>query len=471
MTTRSPDRRPPRAGARPAGSIRRRLVIQLLAIAAVLSALLYASVRGVADTAVETTQDRILGAATIAIAEELRGGDDGIDINIPYSAFSMLGSIGEDRVFYRILLGDETVTGYAELPLPDVPTEGLEPIYYSRPFQDTTVRIAAVERAVLVDGRAVEVRILVAQTQSAKQSIVAQMANRAALLGVGFFGVAAALSILTARSVLQPVNRLAEAVGRRGPRDLRPVVRPVPVELQPMVRALNGFMGRLRGALDRTETFIAEAAHHIRTPLATLRTQAEVALRSSDDEPTRQRLRTMIRAADDSARSASQLLDHAAVVYRTDQRTEETLDLVTLTRHIAETFAPSADLQDVTIALDLPDRPVLLVADRLLLESALRNLVDNAVKYSRPETQIDISVRSEQGRVVVEVADRGRGLDGAALKDLSVRFSRGTNAADVVGSGLGLTIVNDVARAQNGRFDLSERKGGGVCAILSLPLA
>jgi two-component system sensor histidine kinase TctE len=446
-------------------------VIQLLAIAAVLSAMLYASVRGVADTAVETTQDRILGAATIAIAEELRGGDDGIDIDIPYNAFSMLGSIGEDRVFYRILLGEDTVTGYPDLPLPDAATEGLEPVYYTHAFQDTTVRIAAVERAVLIDGRAVAVRILVAQTQSAKQAIVAQMANRAALLGLGFFGVAAVLSILTARSVLQPVNRLAEAVGRRGPQDLRPVVRPVPVELQPMVRALNGFMARLRGALDRTETFIAEAAHHIRTPLATLRTQAEVALRSSDDEPTRLRLRAMIRAVDDSARSASQLLDHAAVVYRTDQRTEETLDLVALARNIADTFAPAAEMQDVSIALDLPDRPVLLVADRLLLESALRNLVDNAVKYSRSETQIDISVRSEPGQVLVEVADRGRGLDGAALKDLSARFTRGANVVDVVGSGLGLTIVHDVARAQNGRFDLTEREGGGACAVLSLPLA
>lgn len=453
------------------GSIRRRLVVQLLSIAAVLSALLYLSVRSVAGTAVETTQDRILGAATIAIAEEMRGGEDGIYIDIPYNAFSMLGSIGEDRVFYRILLDEETVTGYPDLPMPEAAPEGLEPIYYTRPFQDTTVRIAAVERAILVGGRAVEVRILVAQTQSAKQSIVAQMANRAALLGLGFFGVAAAMSILSARSVLQPVNRLAEAVGRRGPQDLRPVVRRVPEELLPLVRSLNGFMGRLRAALTRTETFIAEAAHHIRTPLATLRTQAEVALRSSEDEPTRNRLRAMIRAVDDSARSASQLLDHAAVVYRTDQRTDEALDLVALTRGIAEGFGPAAEIRDIDIRLDLPGAPVPIVADRLLLESALRNLVDNAVKYSAPETSIEISLRQDGGRAVLKVADRGRGLSGASQSDLTERFRRGPNTADVVGSGLGLTIVRDVARAQNGQFDLTQREGGGVCAVLSLPLS
>lgn len=455
----------------PAGSIRRRLVWQLLAVAALLSALLYLSVRTVADTAVETTQDSILGAATIAIAEELRGGEDGVAIDIPYTAFSMLGSIGQDRVFYRILIGGDTVTGYDDLPLPDTPLSGLVPSYYSRAYEDTEVRIAAVERVVLVEGRAVDVQVLVAQTRSAKDAIVAQMANRAALLGLGFFLFAAFLSIITARSVLQPVNRLAEAVGRRGPQDLRPVERPVPTELTPLVAALNGFIARLSGALSRTETFITEAAHHIRTPLATLRAQAEVALHQSEDEPTRDRLRQMIRAVDDSARSAGQLLDHAAVVYRTDQRTEERLDLCQLARDITAVFAPVAGMKDIAITLDLPQEPIAIHADRVLVESALRNLLDNAVKYSNIDGAINFAVTKEGDRAVVRVIDRGRGLSGARTSQLTGRFRRGVNVGDVVGSGLGLTIVREVARAQGGEFRISENNGGGTCARLSLPLA
>ncbi len=382
----------------------------------------------------------------------------------------MLGSIGEDRVFYRILVESETVTGYPDLPVPASPPSGLEPVYYTAEFQDVFVRIAAVERAVLVAGMPKTVSILVAQTQSAKDAIVAQMTNRAALLGIGFFAVAAALSILTARSVLRPVNDLAEAVGRRGPHDLRPVVRSVPRELQPMVRALNGFIGRLQGALTRTETFIAEAAHHIRTPLATLRTQAETALRLTEDDAMRARIRSMIRSVDDSARSASQLLDHAAVVYRTDQRTEESLDLGSLIARVCDRFRPAADLRDIVIATQLPTQPVTIVADLLLLESALRNLIDNAVKYSHVDGQIDVRLEQDAGRAVITVMDRGRGLDGAQKADLTDRFRRGANVGDVVGSGLGLTIVREVARAQSGRFDLTERDGGGACAVLSLPL-
>jgi two-component system sensor histidine kinase TctE len=452
------------------GSIRQRLILQLLVLVAVLSGGLYLSVRTVAGSAVETTQDAILGSATIAIAEELRGGEDGVAIDIPYTAFSMLGATGEDRVFYRILVDGATVTGYEDLPLADQPLGGLSPFFYTREYQSDTVRIAAVERSVIVGSRPVRVEVIVAQTRSAQDAIVAQMANRAAALGLGFFAIAALLSLLTARSVLQPVNNLAEAVGRRGPQDLRPVERPVPSELAPLVAALNQFIARLSGALIRTETFIAEAAHHIRTPLATLRAQAEIALRQSQDEAARAAIRGMIRSVDDSARTVGQLLDHAAVVYRTDQRTDEEIDLAALTRDMVAVFGPAAELRDIGFELQIPDKPVTMTADRLLLESAIRNLLDNAVKYSALEGLISVSLAVEGDQARLTVCDRGRGLSGAQSATLTGRFRRGENVADVIGSGLGLTIVREVAAAHGGDFRLTEREGGGACANLSLPL-
>jgi two-component system sensor histidine kinase TctE len=456
------------------GSIRQRLILQLLVLVAVLSWVLYLSVKTVAGSAVETTQDAILGSATIAIAEELRGGEDGVDVDIPYTAFSMLGATGEDRVFYRIIIDGATVTGYDDLPLAEEPLGGLSPVFYTRNYQSETVRIAAVERSVLVGNRPARVEVIVGQTRSAQDAIVAQMANRAAALGLGFFAIAAVLSLLTARSVLQPVRNLTEAVGRRGPQDLRPVERPVPSELAPLVTALNQFIARLSGALTRTETFIAEAAHHIRTPLATLRAQAEITLRQSPDEATRASLRAMIRSVDDSARSVGQLLDHAAVVYRTDQRTEEEIDLVALTRDIVAAFGPAADLRDIGFDLSLPEAPIVMTADRLLLESAIRNLLDNAVKYSALEGRISVGLALEgeggAGLVRLKVCDRGRGLSGTRSSTLTGRFRRGSNVADVVGSGLGLTIVREVAIAHGGDFRLTERDGGGACADLSLPL-
>lgn len=451
-------------------SIRRRMLWQLLVIAAVLAALLYLAIRIAAHDAVEQAQDRILGAATLAIAEELRGGRDGIDVDIPYSAFSMLGAMGDDRIFYRIEVNGVLMTGYEGLPRPDQTPGGLEPTFYSTHFQGEAVRVAAVGRSILVEARPASVIILVAQTRSAQEGIVTGLANQAALFGFGFFAFASLLAVLLVRSVLRPVNDLADAVTRRGPQDLRRVVRVVPVELEPLVAALNGFIGRLSGALSRAETFIAEAAHHIRTPLAALRAQSEIALRTTDNEEERARLRKILRLADDTARSASQLLDHAAVLYRTDQRSDEAQDLARLTQEICAVFRPAAELRDIDIALTLPAKPVTVRADRLLIETVLRNLIDNAIKYSDEDGTITVEVAVEGEVASVTVKDRGRGLGGKAPEALGKRFERGGNVGDVVGSGLGLAIVEEVAAAYGGGFRLADRKGGGVCAVFSMPL-
>lgn len=454
-------------------SLRLRLVLQLLGIAALLAIVLYFTVRTVADQAAEATQDGVLGAATLAIAESLQGGDAGVGVDLPYEAFSILGSISADRVFYRIDAGGRTLTGYDDLPLPGEASAAVAPVFYTRAYRDTEVRIAAVNRMVLVAREPVSVLVLVAQTRQGQEAIAQRVAQRAAALGLGSFALAAVLSLLTAGSVLRPINRLADAVGRRGPRDLRAVDHPTPAELRPLLTALNGFIARLRGALGRTETFIAEAAHHIRTPLATVRARAEIAMRQSNSEETRDTLRAVIRAVEESSRSAGQLLDHATVVYRSDRMADESLDLAKLVEAQAEAFRPTADLKDLTIRVTGTDRPVTVRGDRPLIEAALRNLLDNAIKYSPDETTVDLSLTAGPGaraEARIEVADRGRGLSGQAQARLAKRFARGENAGDVVGSGLGLTIVEEVAMAHGGRFELTEREGGGACARLFLPL-
>ncbi|WP_263732943.1 sensor histidine kinase [Defluviimonas sp. WL0002] len=451
-------------------SLRRRLVLQLLGIAAVLAILLYLTVRTVANSAAEATQDGVLGAATLAIAERLQGGETGVSLDLPYEAFSILGSISDDRIFYRVDANGETLTGYADLPMPFDPEAAVEPAFYSATFRGAAVRIAATSRTVLVNRQPLLVSVAVAQTRQGQEAIAQRTANLAAAIGLGVFAFAAMLSMLTAGSVLGPINRLAEAVGRRGPHDLRAVDHPSPQELRPLVSSLNGFIARLRGALSRTETFIAEAAHHIRTPLATVRTRAEIALRTSETDAARETLRAVIRAVEESSRSATQLLDHATVVYRSDRLADGPVDLAKLLHGLTRFYGPTAELRDLTLTLSGADGPVMVQGDQLLVESALRNLIDNAIKYSPPEGEIELGLEPRGDRVAIMVKDRGRGLGGRKSSDLTRRFARGDNVGDVVGSGLGLTIVEEVADIHGGAFELTERKGGGTCAELLLPL-
>lgn len=456
--------------ARRAPSLRRRLVVQLLALAAVLAVLLFAAVRFSAERASEATLDAILGAATIAIAEEIRSAEGGAVIDLSPGTFSMLAAMGDERIFYRVNLGAATLTGYDDLPLPDVVPAALAPAFYSTPYRDTQVRIAAVSRSLRIDNRPAALLVLVGQTRVGQSAIAQGLANRAAAVGLVVFLLAVPLSLLAADNLLRPIARLAAAVGRRGARDLRPVRAATPAELVPLVVALNSFIARLRGTLAQTETFIAEAAHHIRTPLAVMRAEAELALHQSNDEATRARLRRLIRAVDDSARSAGQLLDHATVLYRADQQALAEVDLGALAQALVERFRPTAEMKDMRLSL-VAESGVTVRGDAVLIEAALRNLLDNAIKYSPSETEVSLALTTEDGRAVIRCRDHGRGLAGAPLAALTSRFQRGPNVGDVAGSGLGLTIVSEAMAAMGGRFILEPAEDGeGTRATLSLPL-
>ncbi|WP_380053460.1 sensor histidine kinase N-terminal domain-containing protein [Falsihalocynthiibacter sp. SS001] len=446
-------------------SIRRRLILQLFIIAAILSLAFFLIVRAVAERAAADTQDNILMASATSIADALYSEQGSVAVELPYSALSMLGAISEDRVFYRVAVEDETLTGYGDL----VPPRGASGSFATFTYKGENVRSVAISRVVSAGGIKKNVTVIVAQTRLGLAAISSRISVVAALVGLGFFLLATTLSLLAAQSTLAPLNRLTETVARRGPNDLRPVRTPAPNELVPLVEALNGFMARLKASLHQSEDFIAEAAHRVRTPLATVRAQAQVALRRSEQPENKAALRAMIRAVDESSRSAGQLLDHAMVSFRTDQLEVEELDLIELAKESVEHFLPTAELKDIQIVEQYPEHALTLQGDNILLQNALRNLLDNAIKYAPAESTITVAVTDGAERVV-SVADEGRGIGNADLKTLTKRFSRGSNVEDVVGSGLGLTIADEVARAHGGRLELTRNmKGPGTCVSLIFP--
>ena len=200
-----------------------------------------------------------------------------------------------------------------------------------------------------------------------------------------------------------------------------------------------------------------------------MRTQAEVVHLSMEKPENRAALRQIIRAVDESSRSAGQLLDHAMVTLRSDQLETEQIAPAELLRDVVARLAPTADLKDITITLDLPDTPLHVQGDLILLQNAVRNILDNAIKYSPAETEITVRlVPGSACRLVF--CDEGRGFAADDLTRLPLRFTRGENVGDVVGSGLGLTIVADVARAHGGALEIAQNeKGGGACVTLVLP--
>ncbi len=453
------------------GSIGRRLTLLLAGVAALLSVLSWSMVTGLAWQAAERTQDNVLAASATSIAETLRSEQGEVRLELPYSAFSMLGAISEERVFYNVMAGSALLTGYEDLPVSTLAPPAPGRVSFSTSeYRGSQIRMASVTRLVLVGTGPVPVTVTVAQTRGGVATIAGDLSQLAAILSVAFFVVAVALSAFAARASLRPLNEIAQAVSRRGPSDLRPLRRAAPAELAPLMTSLNRLMDRLGQSIRRSEDFIAEAAHRVRTPLATVRAQAEIVLRSVRDEDEKQRLRRIIRAVDESSRSAGQLLDHATVAYRAEHLVREPVDLADLAARTAASLGPTAAMKDILIQMDT--EPVPVVGDPVLLNNALRNVLDNAVKYSPAETTIALRVRADHGEARATVADEGPGLGDGPAEALTERFRRGSNTEGVVGSGLGLTIAEDVLLAHGGRLELeTDHHGRGACVSLVLPSA
>ncbi|MEP2782884.1 MAG: sensor histidine kinase [Pseudoruegeria sp.] len=454
---------------KPNGSIRRRLFFQLAGVAALLSLAFFLVVRGVAERAAEGTQDDILAASATAIAESLGEENGEIILELPYSAMSMLGTVGEDRVFYHVATSDHTLTGYTDLPPSRVAPQPGEPVFATHDYRGDEVRAVYVKRPVGVASASTDVIVTVAQTRDGLAAISRRITTTATGIGVGFFLLATALSLWAANSALAPIQRMTDSVTRRGPKDLRPVTAETPTELVPLVKELNSFMARLRSSLSQTEDFIAEAAHRVRTPLATVRAQAEVTHHKLNKPEHRDAVREMIRAIDESSRSAGQMLDHAMVTFRADSLAQDDLDLSRLIAETCDRLSPTAGLKDISISETYPEEPVNFNGDEILLQAAFLNILDNAIKYSPDDSDITVTVRVAD-EIELSVLDQGRGFDGADISSLTQRYNRGANVGDIVGSGLGLTIADDVARAHGGRLTFSQnQKGSGACVSLVLP--
>lgn len=446
-------------------SLRNRLAISLIGGAAILTLLLFFGVRSYAIQIAQHSQDSILDASVSSIldAAVIRNGT--VDVDFPYSSFSMLGTSSDDRIFYAIRKDGKLLTGYDSLPFKDVPA-GSKSQSQTLKIGQTSVRVATKSRTLVGSDVRTKITVSVGQTQDAMSETLTTISRNIGLLGVGFFMFSVVLSFAAASNTIAPLKRLTSSVARRGPQDLTPVASPVPSELAPLVSSLNTLMARLDQSLTQSEDFIAEAAHRVRTPLATVRSYAEATLQRVNGTENRRALRSMVRAIDESSRAAGQLLDHAMITFRADKLDYQDVDLTDLVRELTLRLAPVAEMKDIDLRLK-EDGVVTTLGDPILLQNAVRNLIDNALKYSPADSVIDIVVTGTPKSQVI-ISDQGPGFPEDEISVLSNRFERGRNASGITGSGLGLTIALDVAKAHGGTLILKNREQGGACVTFSV---
>jgi len=266
-------------------------------------------------------------------------------------------------------------------------------------------------------------------------------------LGLVWFGLSRGLA---------PLQSLQHRIRTRRPDDLSPIdPRGAPEEIAPLVDAFNDLLARQALSLGAQKRFIADAAHQMKTPLAGLRTQAELAMRETDPKQLQRSLMQLVRSAARTAHLVSQLLSLAHTENLRDSAAMEPLDLRRLVRTLASEWVDEALKRRIDFGVEDDETAAPISGHPILLRELVANLIDNALRYTPERGVVTVRTYANADEVVLEVEDDGSGIPGAERAMVFERFYRMPGAPGD-GSGLGLPIVREIAAQHGARVEIDD---------------
>lgn len=301
--------------------------------------------------------------------------------------------------------------------------------------------------------------------QAASRNAILRAVLRSVLWPLFFALPLLALAVWWAvRQGLAPLRQLSLALAQRRAQAVDPLVlSQAPLEMAPLLKALNQLFERIGGMVESERRFTADAAHELRTPIAAIRAQAQVAMGAGADEKQRQHaLQATLGGCDRATRLVEQLLmlsrlESAPVAQMA------ALDLSALTRRVAAELVPAALARQQTIELEAPQRCE-VAGDETLLAVLVRNLLDNAMRYSPAGASVRIQVSHEGGATRLQVEDSGAGMSEAQMARLGERFYR-VLGHEQPGSGLGWSIVRRIAQVHGAQVGAARSPQLGGLAV------
>ncbi len=415
--------------------------------------------------------DQSLTQSVRSLARQVKPMGSGLLVDFPRAAQDIIEQDPTDRVSYMVSSPPgQFVLGNSKLPDPllSAPVEAGVPLIYEATLDKKPVRVALLEVNYGDADAPQRLRVQVAKSLAVQQRIarelVADMLLPLVLLGallgtVVFIGVGRGL---------QPLKRLEALLGDRTQRSfttLSPIeLTQAPLEVHSLAEAVNHMLAAVRRSLSQEKRFINDAAHQLRTPLAGLISQTELALTERDPAALQDRLTKVHAGALRSAHLVHQLLSLARTEADIQQ---QPLDMAALAREVAREWTPRAISAGIDLGFEGEDS-LITQGEKLLLREALSNLIDNALHYAGRGATVTLRVRRQQGQAVVEVEDNGPGLPEADLQRMFERFWRASEQPG--GCGLGLSIVAEIALRHGGQAQALNLQPHGLCVRLSLPL-
>ena len=314
-----------------------------------------------------------------------------------------------------------------------------------------------------------EFMIQIAEPLAGRERLARQIVLKMLLPTLTLIPLLTLLIWLSVGTGLRPLRQLRREVVQRSAQRLEPLAfQDVPTEVAPLVTALNDLFGRLRHSIESEKRFTADAAHELRTPLAALKTQTQVALRADNAGDREHALHHVLEGVDRAAHLIEQLLTLARVDPETASTQHRPVALRPLAARMLAELAPFAHQRQIELALEDGDEaPV--PGNEGHLGILMRNLLDNAIRYTPPAGQVTVRIWKERTGNILEVCDDGPGIPEAERKRALERFYR-LPGMGTEGSGLGLSIVQRIAERHGAQVTLEAGKQGrGLCVHVLFP--
>jgi len=303
-------------------------------------------------------------------------------------------------------------------------------------------------------------KIIIAELYEIRKQLADDIARNNAYILLVTYPIFGILIWLIVSLALRSVVRVTSEISNRASNHLEPVdASDIPIEIKPLVTELNQLFIRLRLAFDRNKRFAGDAAHELRTPLAALKTQAQVALKAENETDQKNALQKMLQGVDRSSHIVTQLLTLSRLSQEENLNDVKPIDLQKVATEMIAYLVPSALEKNIEVELAAAPKKVIIVGNETTLGILIRNIVDNAIRYTPPNGSINIQLLNQDNHIILRVTDTGTGIPLELRERVFERFFRMLGTASA-GSGLGLAIVHQIAELHQANITLSTPANG-----------
>jgi two-component system sensor histidine kinase TctE len=409
--------------------------------------------------------DHALEDSVTVLAQQVREVDGKAVSLLPGSARDIVRADDIDNVYFQISgPGAEFVDGDRDLPMPLDDGSGAGSGSASVRFRDDAMRGAQVRvaysyvnlRPMAAPGAEPRAALVqVAETLDKRAQLANEIIKGVILPQFIILPIVLALVWFALARGLSPLAQLQERIRARRPDDLSPIdPRQVPEEISPLVGSLNDMLARLSQTIDMQKRFIADAAHQMKTPLAGMRMQSELALRQLDPDEIHRSLEQLAKSSESATRLVNQLLALARAENQPPAGAAfEAIELGALARAVVPEWVQASFAHHIDLGFEQPEHAVDIAGNPLMLRELLSNLIDNALRYTPAGGSVTVRVRRQGEQAMLEVEDTGPGIAPAERGRVFERFYR-TLGSGAAGSGLGLAIVREIAQQHGAEVDV-----------------